>query len=135
MQPERHQSSIKTIQDSLEGAIGEEGRIILQDNYENKQLKNVVLELDNTVGIIKTPDRYIQKLNPGYTKATSKSGRAHFYAPFKKIGNKEIDTFLFNLLVLWLVTLFLYVILYFKLIQKIITFFGTMRFARSEKKE
>ena len=51
MQPGRRQSSIKIIQDSLESAIGEEGRIILQDNYENKQLKNVVLELDNPVGI------------------------------------------------------------------------------------
>jgi hypothetical protein len=128
-------SSYNKIMDSLKTELGEEGRIDLNNSYENTKLKEVILDQFNPEKIHKTPDKYIQKANPGYMKATSKFGRAHFYAPYKMIGNYEIDTYEFNLLVLWLVTLFLYVILYFKLIQKIITFFGTLRFARSEKKE
>jgi ABC-type multidrug transport system ATPase subunit len=120
---------------SLKTEMGEGKMIDLENNYENKKLKELILDELNPERIHKTPEKFVQKYNPGFMKATSRIGRAHFYAPFKKIGNREIDTFLFNLLVLWLVTLFLYVILYFKLIQKTITFFGTMRFARSEKKE
>jgi ABC-type multidrug transport system ATPase subunit len=105
-------------------------------NEENKGLKDLVLANDvKDKKVFETQYKIIRKYEPGFMKAKSKFGRAHFYAPYKMIGNKEIDTYRFNLLVLWLVTLFLYVILYFKLIQKIITFFGTMRFAQSEKKE
>jgi hypothetical protein len=103
--------------------------------WRNKKLKDMVLDGINSEKIHKTPDKFVQKYNPGFMKATSKFGRAHFYAPSKMIGNNEIDTYRFNLLVLWLVTLFLYIILYFKLIQKAITFFGTLRFAQSEKKK
>jgi ABC transport system ATP-binding/permease protein len=65
-------------------------------------------------------------------KATSKYGRAHFYAPFKMIGNIEIDTFLFNILVLWFVTLVLYIILYYNLLQKAVTYFENLRFLKSD---
>jgi hypothetical protein len=123
------------ISDSLNTAIGEKERISLWDNYKNKKLEELVLDILNTEKIRKTPDRYIQKNYPGYVKATSKTGRAHFYAPYKKLGSREIDTFQFNLMVLWLVALFLYIILYFRLLQKMISFLGTIRFRRSEKRE
>lgn len=120
---------------SIEKAIGNEGLVNLEENYVNKGLKDLVLANDIKEKIYETQYKIIRKYEPGYMKATSKFGRAHIYAPYKMIGNNEIDTYRFNLLVLWLVTLFLYIILYFKLIQKMITFFGTMRFAQTEKKE
>ena len=119
-------SRINTIGDSLDKAIGMEGRIQLKDNNENERLNNVVLDQDNPDKTIETPEKIIQKLNPGYMNPVSKYGRAQFYAPYKMIGNKEIDTYWFNILVLWFVTLFLYIILYYKILQKIITFFENL---------
>jgi hypothetical protein len=122
------------ISSSLVKAIGSDGRVNLMDNYENKRLKDMVLDWDNPDlnKTIETSYKIIQKYEPGYMKATSKYGRAHFYAPIKMIGNKEIDTFWFNLLVLWLVTLVLYIILYFNLLQKAVSYFENLQFAKMD---
>jgi len=120
------------VSDSLDTIIGTEGRINLQNNYENKKLKFIVLDQDNLKKTYETPKKIIRKDDPGYMNATSKYGRAHFFAPFKLIGNKEIDTFLFNLLVLWFVILILYITLYYNLLQRIITYFENIRFAKSD---
>lgn len=129
----RASSLIETASDSLVNAIGAEGRIKLMDNYENARLKTLVLYQDNPVKTLKTPEKIIQKLDPGYMKTTSKVGRAHFYAPYKLIGNLPIDTFWFNVLVLWFITLVLYITLYYKILQKIITCFENLRFAKSDR--
>jgi hypothetical protein len=55
-------------------------------------------------------------------KPVSRTGRAQFYAPFKQIGTIQIDTFRFNIIVLWIVSLMLYVALYFKLFKKAMNF-------------
>ncbi len=121
------------IKDSLIKTIGGKEFIALRENYENKEL--ISLMRDDPVNInkiVSTPDKYIQKLDPGYMKALSKNGRAHFYAPCKNIGNLEIDTFWFNLLVVWIVSLILYLALYYKLLQKLIHHIGNLRIQKSE---
>lgn len=123
----------KAVSDSLDTAIGKEERINLRNNFENKKLKFLVLDQENLKRTYETPQKIIRKYDPGYMKASSKYGRAHFYAPSKMIGNKEIDTFLFNLLVLWFVTLVLYITLYFNLLQKIVTYFENLQFAKTDK--
>jgi len=127
-------SSEDAVTNSLDKALGEEGHIKLQNDYENRRLKTVVLDLDNLdKKTYETREKIIQKYNPGYMKATSKYGRAHFYAPSKMIGNIEIDTFWFNLLVLWLVTLGLYLTLYYNIFQKIVNGFENLRFKKSSE--
>ena len=112
---------------SLEAEIGIGGLVDLQANYENKQLKNIVI-LDRVPGkkSIRTDDRIIQKYESGYMMPVSKWGRAHFYAPYKKLGNLEIDTYFFNLIIIWAVSILLYFALYFKLLRKLITFLETL---------
>jgi hypothetical protein len=51
-------------------------------------------------------------------------GRAHFFAPVKKIGGVKFDTFYFNLTVVWLMSLFLYFALYIDLLKRIMNLFG-----------
>jgi ABC-type multidrug transport system ATPase subunit len=118
--------------DSLLKELGLKGRISLEENNENKRLQTLILNRETTNWTIETPEKIIQKYEPGYMKATSKHGRAHFYSPVKKIGNIEIETFWFNLLFIWFVTLVLYSILYYKLLQRAVTFFENLRFAKSE---
>ena len=74
----------------------------------------------------------IQKYAPVYMRPVSNYGRSHFYAPYKKIGNIAIDTFWFNIIVLWMVTLCLYIALYYNLLQKALNITGNFRIPRKE---
>ena len=107
---------------SIEDKIGNTGLANLENHYENKQLVNVVLDRGRIDQYTETENKIIQKYEPGYMKPTSKYGRAQLYAPYKQIGHVEIDTFWFDLLVLWIVTLGLYTCLYYNLLQKLIIF-------------
>jgi ABC-type multidrug transport system ATPase subunit len=125
-------TAAERITDSLESIIGKNGIIALRETYENKRLKEVVLDINNLDKIIRTPKKYLQKSDPGYMKAVSKTGRAHFYAPYKKIGNIEIDTYWFNILVIWLVSVLLYLALYYNLLKKLITWIENLRLPKTE---
>jgi len=120
------------INDSLQNVSGIEEMISLREDNENKRLKSLVLNIDNPDKILETPEKYIQKFEPGYMKATSKYGRAHFYAPYKFIGNIEIDTYWFNIIGIWLVSLLLYLVLYLNFLQKLMTWFENLRLPTTE---
>ncbi len=132
------QSSLKILQqkeavtDSLIKKIGKEEFLKLRENCENGQLNFLVLGEDNKKSTIETNDKIIQKYKPGYMKATSKFGRAHFYAPVKRLGNLEIDTYWFNILAIWIVSIVLYLVLYFNLLTKAFKYFENLRFKNSE---
>ena len=51
-------------------------------------------------------------------KPVSRCGRAQFYAPYKQLGEKKINTLQFNIIVLWVVSLLFYIALYYKILQK-----------------
>jgi hypothetical protein len=55
-------------------------------------------------------------------------GRAQFYAPYKMLGNLRIETLLFNMLVIWLMNLFLYVTLYFNLLKRLMNLMERINF-------
>jgi hypothetical protein len=58
-------------------------------------------------------------------KPTSKNGRAHYYAPYKQIGTIEIDTYWFNLMILWIASFLLYILLYFNGMRKLVNILGS----------
>jgi hypothetical protein len=94
----------------------------LKADYFNKGLASFILNDDP--GLKKSIDRQkkiIRKYEPGYMMPTSRIGRAHFCAPYKVAGNIVINTFWFNLAVIWLLSLILYAFLYFNVLQSIIT--------------
>ncbi|HBH83604.1 MAG: hypothetical protein A2X05_18850 [Bacteroidetes bacterium GWE2_41_25] len=123
----------KTVTDSIQRAIGPEEFSRLRDKYQNERLEFLALDQDNLRKTVHTENKIVQKMDPGFMKTTSRAGRSHFYAPSKIIFNKEIDTYIFNLSAIWLVTFLLYGALYFKLLQKFITIFGNIRMRRSEQ--
>lgn len=121
-----------SINNTLTTTLGGGKILSIRENNENERLRFVVLDEENLEMTFETHEKYIQKYQPGYMKAISKNGRAHFYAPFKRLGNKEIDTFSFNLLVIWCVSVLLYIALYYKLFQKLIDQIGNLRIQKSE---
>jgi ABC-type multidrug transport system ATPase subunit len=114
--------------------IGSEGLIKLKSDYYNKKLEEAVLDRFRLKQIIETDTRMIQKYEPGYMKPTSPFIRAHFYAPYKQAGNIRIDTFWFNLLMLWTVILALYIALYYNLLQKLVNSFEKLELKKAFKK-
>jgi ABC-type multidrug transport system ATPase subunit len=104
----------------------------LKTDYYNKGLATFVLNEDVLEKYIEKPKRIIRKFEPGYMVPTANNGRAHFYAPFKIIGNFEIDTFWFNLMVIWTVSMLLYIALYFNIFRKLVSGFEGIRKKRSD---
>jgi ABC-type multidrug transport system ATPase subunit len=119
--------------DSIEKMIGGKKLSELRENYENEKLSEYMLDALTKKKIIETSDRFIQKYMPVYMRPVARNGRAHFYAPYKMLGNLSIDTFWFNIAVLWIVTLMLYIALYYNLFLRAITFFSNLRVIPQEK--
>ena len=57
--------------------------------------------------------------SPIFTKPITTNGRAHFLAPKKNIAKYSIDTFGFNLWIIWLMNLILYIALLQNIFLKI----------------
>jgi hypothetical protein len=107
--------------------MGEEKFIQMRaDNY-NENLANYVLNRLAVNKIFDAGDRLIQKADPIFMAPGSKFGRAHFFAPFKQIGNLKIETLLFDTLVIWIMILFLFVTLYYNVLKRLIGFLESLK--------
>jgi ABC transport system ATP-binding/permease protein len=122
----------KILKDSAEARIGMEKYNELKEMYTNKRLNQIVLNEEEPNKSLETATKIIQKFEPVFMTPLSKFGRAQFYAPYKKIGEISIDTFWFNILVLWVITIILYIVLYYNLLRKALTFIGSMRVPKLE---
>jgi len=115
------------LRDSVSNAIvkkiGRDEFINLKSDYHNNSLEKTVLDVFAVKKTTETETRLIQKYEPGYMKPTSTTIRAHFYAPYKQVGEIRIGTFWFNILILWIVILGLYIALYYNVLQKFVNSF------------
>jgi len=92
----------------------------LRDDYFNKSLEEFVKDKNETTKTIIYKGELIQKLDPIFMDSKHKLIRAHFYAPEKQIFGVRVDTYIVNVIVLWLMTILLYLILYFRLLKKLL---------------
>ena len=73
----------------------------------------------------------VQKFDPIFIEPKGKFIRAHFYAPRKNVFGYKVDTYTVNVVILWIMTFFLYLVLYFRLLKKLLdsaeNFFGKKR--------
>jgi hypothetical protein len=102
--------------------IGEGEFIKMREKLYNINLADFLLNNLNTTKIYDAGDRFIQKADPIFTRPGSKIGRAHFYAPYKQIGNWEIGTLVFNIFVIWLMIALLFITLYNNILKRFIAF-------------
>lgn len=96
------------------------GFLKLRDNYANESLEEFVTNKNESAKIVVFKGEVIQKLEPIYMDPNFKFIRAHFYSPTKQIFGKKLDTFIVNVIVLWVITILLYLILYFRLLKKLL---------------
>jgi hypothetical protein len=88
--------------------------------FHNKSLEVLVLNSDTKEFYRETPDGYTQKIAPIYKDPDFTNGRAHFMASHKNVFGYTVDTFIFNLGVIWSMSAFLYLALYYNWLRKIL---------------
>lgn len=98
-----------------------ENYLKMKDQYENEGLQDLVMNRNSTNRILDLEGVYVQKMHPIYLDpADSDLGRAHFFAPRKKLFGTYYDTFNFNLCIIWAMSLILAITLYFDILKKLI---------------
>jgi len=120
---------------ALEQQLGGTQAVVeLRRRYHNSALAEVVLNQNDFDKIYIADGRLVQVKDPIYREPLSRSGRAHFYAPYKVLGTLQVDTLWFNVGVLWLSTVLLYVALYFDLLRQLVTQSEKLRLRRMAKR-
>jgi hypothetical protein len=121
------------IDEDLIKRLGVKEYTIFENKYFNKKLSDLVLNHQTVIQKIDEKDgRLIRKFQPAYMKPTSRFGRAHLYAPVKIIGRFEIDTIWYNVVAIWLYSLFFYLTLRTDLLRKAMTFSERRKLSRKQ---
>ncbi len=106
----------------------------LKDDYYNESVGEIVKKVFEKNKIIQYHDRLVQQVDPIYEDPVVEGFfdyRAHFYAPKKHFAGKFFDTFKFNTVVIWLMTLILFLTLYFDVWKKIMN----IKYFKSKKND
>ena len=135
-----YNSLIKQIIYLKDQKIAEESRehggnlalLALKEKNHNSRLGEILINRDTKDKIIRHKNEFIKKHEPIYTVPTSRFGRAHFYAPVKKLGNFFIQTYWFNIFVIWTMNLFLFLLLYYEVLNKIINISYSKRVKKND---
>jgi len=92
----------------------------MRDRYSNESLEEFVTNKNETVRFVEFNGEIIQKLEPIFMEPRSRFIKAHFYSPTKQVFGVKFDTFIVNVVVLWVMTTMLYLALYFRLLKKLL---------------
>jgi hypothetical protein len=97
---------------------------LLRDRYHNEGVADIVRKVYEKNKILEFNHRLIQHYDPIYQYPDVSNRftfRTHFFSPVKPFAGKTFDTFWFNMAIIWLLTLVLYLALYFEWLKKLIT--------------
>jgi ABC transport system ATP-binding/permease protein len=107
----------------------------LENSYGNLKLQEIVTKFyewdKNKMLVYK--DSFVQNFDPVYLDPEKRGFlgfRTHFFAPAKYIFGNLTDTFAFNISLVLLSTIVLFIILYFELFGSVVRFFENLRFRK-----
>ena len=94
--------------------------------HQNEAVETAVKNINTTYRIIELNGRLIQKIYPIYFKDHDPDHffdfRTKFYAPKKYFAGSYIDTLYFNVAMIWVMSVILYVTLYYDLLRKLMNY-------------
>jgi hypothetical protein len=99
---------------------------VKNENY-NESLADLVKNVSTKDRLLEHNGRLIQQINPIFQDP--KPGhildyRTAFFVPTKNLAGTTVTTFTFNLVVIWLMSLTLYLTLYLELLRKLVEGFS-----------
>ena len=102
----------------------------LEDEYYNYKLLEIVTKPYERKKILLYNNTLVQNTDPIYLDPYKKgflNFRTHFYAPSKYIFGMQTDTFIFNITIVLISSIFLYLALYFELLGRAVSFFENLK--------
>ena len=127
----KKEKMIGFLEDNAAGTYSLNGE---KDKYFNQSLSDLVRNINTEDRMVESDNKLIRKIDPIYNTNYETGGamdyRAPFYAPKKRIFNTEHDTFLFNIAVIWLMSMIFYIALYFEALSKLLNSFGKIKITK-----
>lgn len=111
------------VNERIKTAEGEKDFERERRSYQNESITALVRNIAEEHRIIEKDGKFVQKVFPIYKDPDPDhivDFSAQFYMPAKHFLNQNIDTFYFNLGVIWSMTLVLAITLYFEILRKIV---------------
>ncbi|MCQ2236846.1 MAG: ATP-binding cassette domain-containing protein [Bacteroidales bacterium] len=105
----------------------------LKDEYYNETLVDIVRKTFDKNKILRDGDKLIQIPDPIYQMPEPEgilSFRTHFLAPYKYFAGTFWDTIWFNIVAIWVITAFLYAVLYYDVTRRVADYFGSVAFKK-----
>jgi ABC-type multidrug transport system ATPase subunit len=121
------------VYNAIKDKIGADMFYRLKENNLNASLEDLVLNRMTTSKIYDTGKKIIQKADPVFMAPGSKIGRAHFFAPYKLIGNLKISTLIFNMAAIWIMIAGLFVTLYYNVLKRFIMWLDSLKLPITRK--
>lgn len=97
----------------------------LRDNYHNEGVQDIVRKVYEKNKILEYDNQLVQHYDPIYQDpyiGSLLTLRTHFYSPVKPFLGKTYDTFWYNMIFIWLLTLLFYIALYYEWLKKLVNF-------------
>ncbi len=93
----------------------------IKDEYYNESISSIVRKEFEKNKILRQDNHLVQMADPIY-QIPEPSGfwsfRTHFFAPVKHLGGNFFETLWFNIFMVWILTISLYIVLHFDLLKK-----------------
>ena len=112
--------------------------IKMRNKYTNEHLNDIVRNTYEKYKILRYKDMLVRQAEPIFQNPDNSKFigiRAHFYAPTKYFLGKNIDTFWFNMIVIWMMSILLYPPLYYEHFKKILKVLGNIKITKLFKKK
>ncbi len=113
------------LSDMLKGPGGSDAFLAFKDKYHNDRLTHVVKNQSSSTRIIEKDGHLIRKIYPIYMEPDNIDHpldfRGQFFEPYKHLFGFYIPTPIFNIFMIWLMTISLVVALQFDILRKIIS--------------
>lgn len=137
----KHNRAMKEKDQLSESMMNTPAKIVqfekMQSTYRNKKISEAVKGANSINRIVEYEGRFIQKWYPIFIDEHRPKHMfdfsAQLYQPNKHFAGYIIDTYYFNIAVIWLMSVFLYITLYFDVLRKIIETAENRRYKRPEK--
>ncbi|MGZ3901264.1 MAG: ATP-binding cassette domain-containing protein, partial [Bacteroidia bacterium] len=100
----------------------------IKSRFVNNQLEETVTASLEKEKIAVSDDKLVQVIDPVYLDPITSNKifglNAHFFSPVKYLFNYALPTYYFNLLVIWLINLVVFIVLYFDLLKRLLNKFS-----------
>jgi ABC-type multidrug transport system ATPase subunit len=97
--------------------------VAMRDKYHNESIEDIVRKVFEKNKILVYDNELIQQIEPIYLDPLPQKPwefRSHFLAPTKHFMGRYYDTFWFNMMVVWIFTILLYIALYYELLRRLL---------------